>query len=302
MKALKYFAIISASLSLAFAVSSCEKAVSASGNASVGFEAEEVSMGLGAEYISIPIVTTGETTVYPIKVTVSVEDYAGDYAATEDVDYMITSKELFIASSESIPSIEVKVINPEDKDELRFKLKIASYENAQSVSVGETLVKLAKSDYDRVCGTYTVNGYYGVESYSETWTLTNNNGDITINNLLASGTEVSASYNPETKILSIPLGEENYCAAYNFGDPIGNGYVAPCICTYNPSTQKMTGIGWSGGTLECQVSDDFQTITLGLGDYYLCLAIFYYPNGGKTGYYYKGPLLIDNNTITKVKK
>ena len=86
MKLTKILAIALASV-VAFA--SCgPQQVEATGDAAVGFASETLEYGLGSEYIKIPIVTTGETSVYPIKVTVDVAAYSGDFAAVEDVDYL----------------------------------------------------------------------------------------------------------------------------------------------------------------------------------------------------------------------
>ena len=86
--------IMALGLMSAMALVSCQQTVTPTGDAAVGFASAEFESGLGSEYIYVPIVTTGETTVYPIKVNIEVGEYTGDYAAKEDVDFIVRHDDL----------------------------------------------------------------------------------------------------------------------------------------------------------------------------------------------------------------
>lgn len=56
--------IMALGLMSAMALVSCQQTVTPTGDAAVGFASAEFESGLGSEYIYVPIVTTGETTVF----------------------------------------------------------------------------------------------------------------------------------------------------------------------------------------------------------------------------------------------
>lgn len=163
MKSTKILLAAFASLLL---VASCEKTNGPTGTAAVGFKSAEIETGLGAEYIYIPLSVAGDATAYPCTVNIEVKEYSGSFAAKEDVDYIITSKDIVVASAESKPSIEIRILNPEDADELRFALDIKGA-SVSSEMVASTLIRCAKSELDRVCGTYSVVGTSDGAAYSE---------------------------------------------------------------------------------------------------------------------------------------
>lgn len=294
MKLTKIIAIALASVVL---LASCEKTQGpATGNAAVGFASEALEYGLGSEYIQIPIVTTGETSVYPIKVTVSVAAYNGDFAAVEDVDYMITSKEIYVASAESKPTVEVKILNPKDADELRFVLEITEQNNAQSISVKNATVICKKSDLDRICGNWSVVGTNDEGGYSETWKIFNEGGNPCIQNIFGE----TAGYMTgtfEDGVLTFELGTpENAIAAYNFSG-IGVAYVIPVFGAYVEG-----GVALGKGTLTGTVSEDFTKIHWNFPEGY-GLAGGVYSTDGATRYgYFYAPLILNENTITKIPK
>lgn len=295
---MKFTKIIAIALASVVAFSSCqEKPGNASGDAAVGFASETLEYGLGSEYIKIPIVTTGETSVYPIKVTVGVAAYNGDFAAVEDVDYMITSKEIFVASAESKPTVEIKIVNPKDADELRFVLEIKEQTNAQSISVKNATVICKKSDLDRICGNWSVVGQNNEGAYSETWKIFNEGGNPCIQNIFGE----TAGYMTgtfEDGVLSFELGDpSNAIAAYNFTG-IGVAYVIPTFGGYTADGKVSIGTGTLTGT----VSEDFSQIVWNFpSGYGICGAVYSTDGATRYGYFY-APLLIKDNTITKIPK
>ncbi len=295
MKFNKIISIVVASLAV-LAVS-CTQDVKPTGDATVGFETPEFNTGLGSQYFYIPIVTTGESSVYPIKVTVEVEAYNGEYAAVEDVDYMITSKEIFIASPESKPSIEVKVLNPNDADALYFSLKIVSQENAQSISQSTLMVKCEKSDLDRVCGTYVVTGSYNDGSPAkEEWVVSNDGKNI---QLVGMFNETQGYIEGELKdgviTFTLGAGTDQMIGAYNFTG-IGNAFVGPGVGTV--SGDKLI-IEKTEHELQMVVSEDFKSLTLGLNpDQLLILGVYSYDDATSYLGYFKY-MFLDSFTITK---
>lgn len=278
-------------------LASCDKEETATGNATVGFASEKQEFGLGSDYIHIPIQTTGESSVYPIKIELAVAPYSGEFAATEDVDYIITSKEIFVASAESTPSIEVRLLNPEDADELRFALEITSADNAQSISVKNTTIACAKSDLDRVCGKWKAEGfsYSSGEDETQTWVITNKDGHLYMGNMFIDG---DITYNQGIEgdfkdgVLSFELG---------FGNTIG--------VHKNNSSYLMTPVFGrvqdgkiyrATGTLEGRINESFDTIVWDLDPWGLMLYV-YNPSGAGLGYW-QAPFMINNNTITKLPK
>ncbi len=294
MKLNKFISLAVASLSV-LAVS-CTPDVTASGDASVGFSGPEFETGLGSQYFNIPIVTEGKSTVYPIKVQIEVAEYDGEYAAVEDVDYMITSKEILVASPEATPSVEVKVINPNNVDALYFKLKIVSQENAQSISQDEVLVMCQKSDLDRVCGTYTVTGIDSSNSaVTQTWVVSNDGSKIQIAGMFNEAGYIEGEM--EDGVITFPLGSgtPNMIGAYNFTG-IGTAYVGPVI-----GSLSADGVSINDGTaLNMYVSDDYNSLTLGLeNNQMLVLCLFTYDDACAFMGYLYDYLILDEFTITK---
>ena len=326
--------ILSAALASVCIFAACQKVEVASGDATVGFSSAEFESGLGTEYIYIPVVTTGTTSVYPIKVTVEVEAYSGDYAAVEDVDYMITSKEILVASAESKPTIEVKIVNPEDADELRFALKIVSQENAQKISQQSVLVKCAKSELDRICGNWTATGYNQTDAQTETWKIFNEGGAPCISGMFGETAGYMSGVFEDGKII-FEIGDvNNALAAYNFN--IGTHFVVPVDGVFEDgkiifeigdvnnalNAYNFTGLGphyivpiagifMNGktylkrdGQFIGTISEDYKTITWTFPDGYdgFALGLYTYPDGAQTDYFYDTPFMLTDNKITKQPK
>lgn len=302
---MKLTKILAIALSSVLAFAACQsKLATPEGDAAVGFSAPELNYGLGSEYIHIPIVTTGETSVYPIKVTIAVTAYNGDFAAVEDVDYMITSKEILVASPESQPNVEIKILNPTDADELRFALEITEQTNAQSVSVKNTTVICKKSDLDRLCGKWKATGtdtYEGV-AFNEEWTIFSESGSLYLNGLFGETAGAIALEYKDGKV-TWEFGQvDNALNAYNFNG-IGPHYVVP-----------MGGVIQGGklytaksGTVTGTVSSDFSTIVWDLQTTYgagvgIALGLWNYETGAPTSYFYAGPYVLKDDTITKIPK
>lgn len=290
MKSTKILLAAFASLLL---VASCEKTNGPTGTAAVGFKSAEIETGLGSEYIYIPLSVAGDATAYPCTVNIEVKEYSGSFAAKEDVDYIITSKDIVVASAESKPSIEIRILNPEDADELRFALDIKGA-SVSSEMVASTLIRCAKSELDRVCGTYSVVGTSDGAAYSEKWKISNDNGDILISGIYGEKDGLVGKY--EDGVVSFELGGGNPIGAYNFTN-IGEAYVAPAFGYETGGQFKV-----ASGTLVGKVSEDFKSIVWQIEEPYgLILAVYSYDDARKLLGVYKPALYINDNTITKVK-
>ncbi len=310
MKINKIFTIALASL--AFFAVSCTPTVNPEGDAAVGFSGSEFESGLGSKYVRVPIVTTGETTVYPIKVQIDVAEYTGDFAAVEDVDYMITSKEILVASAESTPSVEVKILNPEDADALYFKLKIVSQENAQSVSQSEVLVKCEKSELDRICGDYLLTGQnHQGGAVKEVWTVSNKDGKVCLH-AYGLGEKVYITGTLEDGVITFPLGSgsNNFLGHQDFGAPVYDCYMGPTVMFVD--TEGYINLVETPHELKLKVADDFKSLSFMYGgvpegsiDAGLIIGLYTYDTAQTfTGYTVNlgsGPSsrFIDNNTIVK---
>lgn len=290
MKSTKILLAAFASLLL---VASCEKTNGPTGTAAVGFKSAEIETGLGAEYIYIPLSVAGDATAYPCTVNIEVKEYLGSFAAKEDVDYIITSKDIVVASAESKPSIEIRILNPEDADELRFALDIKGA-SVSSEMVASTLIRCAKSELDRVCGTYSVVGTSDGAAYSEKWKISNDNGAILISGIYGEKDGLVGTY--KDGVVSFELGGENPIVAYNF-DGIGEAYVAPAFGYVADGKFRV-----ASGTLVGKVSEDFKSIVWQIKEPYgLILAVYSYDDARTLLGVYKPVLYIKDNTITKVK-
>lgn len=290
MKSTKILLAAFASLLL---VASCEKTNGPTGTAAVGFKSAEIETGLGSEYIYIPLSVAGDATAYPCTVDIEVKEYSGSFAAKEDVDYIITSKDIVVASAESKPSIEIRILNPEDADELRFALDIKGA-SVSSEMVASTLIRCAKSELDRVCGTYSVVGTSDGAAYSEKWKISNDNGAILISGIYGEKDGLVGTY--KDGVVSFELGGGNPIGAYNFSG-IGKAYVAPAFGQKTGGQFKV-----ASGTLVGKVSKDFKSIVWQIEEPYgLILAVYSYDDARKLLGVYKPALYINDNTITKVK-
>ena len=290
MKSTKILLAAFASLLL---VASCEKTNGPTGTAAVGFKSAEIETGLGTEYIYIPLSVAGDATAYPCTVNIEVKEYSGSFAAKEDVDYIITSKDIVVASAESKPSIEIRILNPEDADELRFALDIKGA-SVSSEMVASTLIRCAKSDQDRVCGTYSVVGTSDGAAYSEKWKISNVNGAIAIFGIYGETDGLVGTY--KDGVVSFELGGGNPIGAYKF-EGIGEAYVAPAFGYVAGDRFKV-----ASGTLVGKVSEDFKSIVWQIEEPYgLILAVYSYDDARKLLGVYKPALYINDNTITKVK-
>lgn len=224
---------------------SCNKDVEFNGKAKIGFQSDTIKLGFANTYNQIPIVFEGTSNVWPLSVTVEVDaQYDGDgYAAVEDVDYYITSKEVFFGrptddeyedGDQVTLTKGLEITYPlKDKDEYRIKLKITSASSDKiEISRAEAVVVAAKPDIDRLVGEYTLTGdAYKVEiSGSDTTYVSQNKqetynvrvskadsrlkveGMFTSESDMQAGKYVTAFYiefAEEGKNLIIPLGFEN---------------------------------------------------------------------------------------------
>lgn len=224
---------------------SCNKDVEFNGKAKIGFQSDTIKLGFANTYNQIPIVFEGTSNVWPLSVTVEVDaQYDGDgYTAVEDVDYFITSKELFFGrpSDDNYKDGDQVTITKgleitypiKDKDEYRIKLKITSASSDKiEISRAEAVVIAARPDIDRLVGEYTLSGdAYKVEiSGSDTTYVSQNkqesytvrvskdNDRLKVEGLFNSeddyqnGKNVTAFYlymSEEGRNISVPLGFAN---------------------------------------------------------------------------------------------
>lgn len=233
---------------------SCEKDVEFNGKAKIGFQSDTIRLGFANKYSQIPIVFEGTSNVWPLTVTVEVDaQYDGEgYPAAEDVDYYITSKEVFFGrpTDENYKDGDqvtltkgVEITYPlKDRDEYRIKLKITSATSDKiEISRAEAVVIAAKPDIDRLVGEYTLTGdAYKVEISGSDTTYVSQNKQETYNVRVSkadsrlkvegmftseadmqAGKYVTAFYiefAEEGKNLIIPLGFENnnYMEDYKF--------------------------------------------------------------------------------------
>ena len=198
-----------------------------------------------------------------------------------------------MASAESKPSIEIRILNPEDADELRFALDIKGA-SVSSEMVASTLIRCAKSELDRVCGTYSVVGTSDGAAYSEKWKISNDNGAILISGIYGEKDGLVGTY--KDGVVSFELGGENPIGAYNFTG-IGEAYVAPAFGYVADGKFKV-----ASGTLVGKVSEDFKSIVWQIKEPYgLILAVYSYDDARTLLGVYQPVLYIKDNTITKVK-
>lgn len=297
----------------AMLLASCQDSVvTPTGDAVVGFESTTVEAGMGSSYIHIPIVTTGETSVYPIKVYIEDGGYSGPNAAREGIDYILTSDEILIASPESTPSVEVSLLTVDDFDELNFDLVIADQENAQEIGNARVSVHCSKSDLDRICGRWYVTGDKledpetgAMSEFSETWTISNEGGRPVITGMLGfSDGEIIGYFNEETRNLTFYLGEgsgnmlsEQEDVNLSDGTHYDAAYVGPVLIN-----SAMTSLR-SSFELVGTVSEDNARIVWNIpSSFGIGLILFSHDDymtvlgGGILADY---PVFIDNNTITK---
>ena len=296
----------------AMALASCQETpVTPTGDAVVGFESATVEAGMGSSYIHIPIVTTGESSVYPIKVYIEDGGFTGEWAAREGVDYILTSNEILIASPESTPSVEVSLLTIETSDELNFELVIADQENAQGIGLDRVSVHCTKGELDRVCGRWRVTGEKLADpktgemtEFSETWTISNEGGRPVITGMLGySDGQITGYFDAEARELTFYLGEgsgnmigeiEDYETSDGFS---GDVYIGPCLLS--ASMQLMSSFKLVG-----TVSDDFRQIVWDIpANYGLTPLLFTHDDVMSlinSSYCIADyPSFIDNNTITK---
>lgn len=294
MKSIKLFAT---ALSLALLTAACSDNEYSVNNLTVGFAAAEMEYGMGSEYIYVPLVFDADNAACstPFTAHVEVKAYNGEFAAVEDVDYMITSKDIVFASAESTPKVEIKLVNPADADELRFVLSVDRNDGAQGASYKETLVKCAKSEIDRVCGSYTVTGTNDGDAYTETWKITNNGTQLLIAGAFGEEGPLVCDYDAETHVITMGLGAANYLNAYNFSG-IGPHYIAPVL--YDGDSDSV----YTGGEVEAYVNDSYDEILFDIDDLGFFIALFTMDTNKFAGYVYDGPYYIKDNTIRKIKK
>lgn len=297
----------------AMALASCQETpVTPTGDAVVGFESATVEAGMGSSYIHIPIVTTGESSVYPIKVYIEDGGYTGMNAAREGIDYILTSNEILIASPESTPSVEVSLLTVEDFNELNFDLVIADQENAQGIGLDRVSVHCTKSELDKLCGRWNVSGQKLADAdtgemseYSEIWTISNNGGRPVITGMLGyTDAEITGYFNEDERKLTFYLGEgcgnmftEVEDLTLTDGTVIESAYVGPCLlnAAFTSLQESFEFVG--------TVNEDGTQIVWDIPNNYGIAQLLFshddYMTVLKDGVIMDYPVFIDNNTITK---
>lgn len=173
MKYIKYLAMV---LFAGALMTSCGEKVDV-GQTTVEFAAAEYQSGFGGAYLYVPIAINGEnadamnTTDVNVKIKVD-ETYTNGsvFIGKEDEDFMITSYDMVFINNYEIADedkanpvqkqvgIEIKVLNTQP-EVMEFKLVIESA-NTTIGANKECVVRLEKTETDRLCGTYTMSSEY----------------------------------------------------------------------------------------------------------------------------------------------
>lgn len=284
MKYIKLLSIWALALSL-FACSDDDNGNKA--DVKIGFAAAEQDYGYN-DFLYIPIKAQGEVDG-DINIQIDVKEYTGNFAVKENVDYIITSKKLVLKKGMSEVNVEIRVINK--PDEARFALSINHVSHADvNENTKETLISIAKTDFDRLTGVYNFAGTkiektgkspisfpltVGVEKANEEFNVAGWNGE---------DDAFIMEYDAANEQVSIP--SLNVMGAYNFD--IGPHFIA--LCTYSKISGQITGDPVVGSWDEF-----FSEITLD-NTYGLVVALFTYPDGNPTNYIY-GPKIEDFTMI-----
>lgn len=283
MKYMKRISILALAL-LMFSCSDDDKGNK--GDVKIGFAAVEQAFSY-SDFLYIPIKAEGVVDG-DINIQVDVKEYTGNFAVKENVDYIITSKKLVLKKGMSEVNLEVRIINK--PDEARFALAIQHVGHAElKESTKETLISIAKTDFDRLTGVYNFAGTsvkdntplsfpltVGVETSNEEFNVAGWNGE---------DDAFIMEYDADNEIVSIP--SANVMGAYNFSG-IGAHYIA--LCTFSKVSGQITFEPVKGTWDEL-----FSEITLD-NTYGLVIALFTYPDGQLTNYIY-GPKMIDFTMI-----
>lgn len=284
MKYMKLISILALAL-LMFSCSDDDKGNKA--DVKIGFAAAEQDFSY-SDFLYIPIKAEGVVDG-DINIQVDVKEYTGNFAVKENEDYIITSKKLVLKKGMSEVKLEVRIINK--PDEARFALVINHVGHADlNEGTKETLISIAKTDFDRLTGVYDFTGTsvkqqatlsfpltVGVETPNEEFNVAGWNGETDA---------FIMEYDADNEMVIIP--SINVMGAYNFGDAVGINYIA--LCTYSKISGQITGDPLVGTWDEL-----FSEITLD-NTYGLVVALFTYPDGELTNYIY-GPRMEDFTMI-----
>lgn len=165
----KIFSFTTLCLAMVFAtlVSCSDDEKINTGSATVSFTESNISVKESKGLFYVPISVTGEQNG-PIKLTVSVS--SNDADCKEDVNYLITSKDIIIPADKKQVSVEIKAVDDRKiNDDRHFSLHI---ENVSGATVGSTnatanITLLDNDDipYERIAGTWVATAK---NTYSET--------------------------------------------------------------------------------------------------------------------------------------
>ena len=150
----KYTKYLTMMLLAALAMTSCGDLNKGSvGDTTIYFSNESVEDGFSAGFVYVPIrLDAGtEANTGDVNVTVEVLDVQN---ATEDTDFMITSKDLVFRPGVDSVSVEIRVIP--NVDEFDLKLGLASSNTNIDAQKKECNVHIEKNTRDRLCDTWTV--------------------------------------------------------------------------------------------------------------------------------------------------
>lgn len=273
MKYMKLISILALAL-LMFSCSDDDKGNKA--DVKIGFAAAEQKFNY-SDFLYIPIKAEGIVDG-DINIQVDVKEYKGEYAVKEDVDYIITSKKLVLRKGMSEVNLEIRIINK--PDEARFALTISHVGHADmNEGTKETLISIAKTDFDRLVGEYTFTGIDAEEgspiSFPLTVAVESANKEYNVTGWYGEESPFIMEYDADHKQVSIP--SINVMAAYNFTG-LGPHYIA--LCTYSKSTGQITSDPVQGTW-----NESFSEIILD-NTYGLVVALFTYPDGELTRYTY----------------
>lgn len=169
----KYIKNLTMVLLAALVMTSCDEVNKGTvGDTTVYFSNELIEEGFSAGFVYVPVrLDAGsEANSADVKVTIEVLDVQN---ATEDVEFLITSKELVFRPGVDSVALEVKVIPQVDQFDLR--LGIASANTNVDQSRKECTLHVEKNTRDRLCDAWSVEytkTLYDYEDLSSSLTIT----------------------------------------------------------------------------------------------------------------------------------
>lgn len=151
-------------------------------SAVVEFESATVSFKENKGLVDVPLVVTGDQNGR-VTVEIAVESVAAteeNESATEDVDFLVTSKKINIGSEDKTADVEIDLVDDDVINLQRaFKLTITSANGASIGTNSSCIVYIRDNDsafYEKLMGTWTMNSVSRTGA-TQTWTVTISGAD-----------------------------------------------------------------------------------------------------------------------------